>query len=144
VLKDLSPHSFTPLDAFFKKGRFKEEFNIELKLGGVDLCHIKVFTGRPPYYKPWAEVFNMNPKCIGSVWELFIYCTLYRYMEPGDTLYVEYVDDPETFAAAQRGAVPQETRLGRLLTACGFRIVKDWYFPEGGLEGGMKLEAEKV
>jgi hypothetical protein len=31
-----------------------------------------------------------------------------------------------------------------LLTLCGFRVVKDWYFPEGWLEGGMKLQAEKV
>jgi len=25
----------------------------------------------------------------------------------------------------------------------GFRWFKDWYFPEGGLEGGQKLQANK-
>ena len=60
-------------------------------------------------------------------------------MEPGDVLYLEYVGDKETLAQLQRGTPPGETRLGKLLEQCGFKIVKDWYFPEGGLEGGMLL-----
>jgi hypothetical protein len=144
VLSQLTPQDFAPLEAVFKRGRFKEEFNVEVKLGSVHLCHIKIFTGRPPYYKPWAEVFNMSPRFVGGPWEEHVYCVLHRFMEPGDTLYVEYVDDPDTFAALRRGVPPRETRLGRLLTLCGFRVVKDWYFPEGWLEGGMKLQAEKV
>ena len=144
MLSQLTPQDFAPLEAVFKRGRFKEEFNVEVKLGGVHLCHIKIFTGRPPYYKPWAEVFNLSPRFVGGPWEGHVYCVLHRFMEPGDTLYVEYVDDPDTFAALRRGVPPSETRLGRLLTLCGFRVVKDWYFPEGWLEGGMKLQAEKV
>jgi hypothetical protein len=65
-------------------------------------------------------------------------------MEPGDTLYVEYIEDRETFDAMRRGVPLEETRLGRPPTQCGFRIVRDWYFLEGWLEGGMKLQAEKV
>jgi hypothetical protein len=144
VLSKLTPQAFAPLEAHFKKGRFKEEFNIELKLGGSHLCHVKVFTGRPPYYGPWAEVFNLSPSFVRSPWELHVYCVLHRYMEPGDTLYVEYIEDRETFDALRRGVPPEETRLGRLLAQCGFRVVKDWYFPEGWLEGGMKLQADKV
>ena len=52
MLSKLTPQAFAPLEALFKKGGFKEEFNIELKLGGSHLCHVKVFTGRPPYYGP--------------------------------------------------------------------------------------------
>jgi hypothetical protein len=40
-------------------------------------------------------------------------------MEPGDTLYVEYIEDRETFNALRRGVPPEETRLGRLLAQCG-------------------------
>lgn len=144
MLSQLIPQAFAPLEAVFKRGRFKEEFNVEVKLNGLHLCHVKVFAGRPPHYRPWAEVFNLSPHFVGSPWEVHVYCVLHRYMEPGDTLYVEYVDDPDTFAALRRGVPPHETRVGRLLTRCGFRVVKDWYFPEGWLEGGMKLQAEKV
>jgi hypothetical protein len=93
VLSKLTPQAFAPLEALFRRGRFKEEFNIELKLGGSHLCHIKVFTGRPPYYGPWAEVFNQSPSFVRSPWELHVYCVLHRYMEPGDTLYVEYIEE---------------------------------------------------
>jgi len=144
VLSQLTPEAFAPLEAVFKRGRFKEEFNVEVKLGSAHLCHIKVFTGRPPFYRPWAEVFNLSTSFVGSPWEEHIYCVLHRFMESGDTLYVEYVDDPDTLAALRRGVPPHETRLGSLLRRCGFRVVKDWYFPEGWLEGGMKLQAEKV
>jgi hypothetical protein len=67
VLSKLTPQAFAPLEALFKKGRFKEEFNIELKLCGSHLCHVKVFTGRPPYYGPWAEVFNLSPSFVEPV-----------------------------------------------------------------------------
>jgi len=136
--------AFAPLKAVVKRGRFKEEYNVELFLEGERLCHVKIFTGRPPYYTPWAEVFNINPVFIGTEWEEKIYCALHRLMSPGDILYVEYVDDRETFIALQKGEAPEATRLGALLRKCGFKIVKNWYHPEGGLEGGMKLQAVKV
>jgi len=82
VLSQLTPQEFAPLEAVFKRGRFKEEFNVEVKLGGVHLCHIKIFTGRPPYYKPWAEVFNMSPRFVGGPWEGHVYCVLHRFMKP--------------------------------------------------------------
>ncbi|MGC8994535.1 MAG: DUF1122 family protein [Pyrobaculum sp.] len=144
MLSQLTPQSFAPLRALFKKGRFKEEYNAELYIGEDLLCHVKIFTGRPPYYGPWAEVFNINPRYVATEWERHVYCVFHRHMEPGDVLYAEYVDDLQTFQALQRGEPPEATRLGRLLIHCGYRIVKNWYHPEGWLEGGMKLQAVKV
>ncbi|ABP49908.1 MULTISPECIES: DUF1122 family protein [Pyrobaculum] len=144
MLRDIAPNSFAPLTAVFKRGRFKEELNAELFLGSDLLCCVKLFLGRPPYYTPWAEVFHFNPAYLETEWERHVYCVLSRYMEPGDVLYAEYVEDRETFAALQRGAAPGETRLGKLLEQCGFKVVRDWYYPEGWLEGGMKLQAVKL
>jgi len=115
----------------------KEEFKVELKLGGSHLCHIKIFTGRPPHYGPWAEVFNLSPDFVGPVGAP-------RLLRLTQIHGAEYIEDGETFNALRRGISPEETWLGRLLTRCGFCIIKDWYFPEGWLEGGMKLQAEKV
>ena len=134
---------FSPFEAKIARGRFPDELNVELNVGGERFCRVKIFRGRPPHYGAWAEVFHINPALIGTQWEERLYRLLYEAMDPGDVLYVEYVDDPETYKALYRGVPPQETRLGRLLTKCGFRVVKDWYFPEGWLEGGPKLQAEK-
>jgi len=35
------------------------------------------------------------------------------------------------------------TPLGYLMWESGFRWFKDWYFPEGGSEGGQKLQGNK-
>ncbi|MCU7788516.1 hypothetical protein ODS41_11400 [Pyrobaculum sp. 3827-6] len=45
MLSQLTPQSFSPLRALFKKGRFKEEYNAELYIGEDLLCHVKIFTG---------------------------------------------------------------------------------------------------
>lgn len=142
-MRTIPPDFFKPFEATYRRGRFVEEVNVTLELEGRVACHIKIFYGRPPYYSPWAEVFNLAPWFIGSRWERQLYCVLSEYMDPGDILYVEYVDDFETFAALRRGTPPAETRLGRLLVECGLDVVRDWYYPEGWLEGGMKLQAVK-
>ncbi|MFN3805216.1 MAG: DUF1122 family protein [Pyrobaculum sp.] len=137
-----TPEAFKPFDAVFKRGRFVEEWNVELYLSGAYMCAVKLFLGRPPYYRPWAEVFNLAP-LVETPWEKRLYCMLYRLLEPGEVAYVEYVDDAETYAALRGGTPPAETRLGRLLEGCGFRVVRDLYFPEGWLEGGVKLQAAR-
>jgi len=142
VLAELESSAFVPLSAVAKRGRYPEEVDFLIYRGGEALCVVKVFKGRPPYYSPWAEVFNISQGA--SAEDLrHVLCVLYRHMEPGDVLYLEYVGDRETLAQLQRGIPPGETRLGKLLEQCGFKIVKDWYFPEGGLKGGMKLQAVK-
>lgn len=135
-----TPGDFRPFDATFRRGRFVEEWNVDLYLSGVYMCTVKLFLGRPPYYSPWAEVFNLGP-VIKTPWEKTLYCILYRLLEPGNVAYVEYIDDVETYDALRRGTPPGETRLGKLLGDCGFHVVRDLYFPEGWLEGGVKLQA---
>ncbi|MEM1599029.1 MAG: DUF1122 family protein [Pyrobaculum sp.] len=142
MLSRLTEDSFKPLRAVSRRGRFAEETNFELYDDEGLLLVVKVFKGRPPHYGPWAEAFSISPRA-HEKWLREVLCVLYRYMEPGDVLYVEYVDDPDTFVKLQRGDPPEETRIGKLLVECGFKIVKNWYHPEGGLEGGMKLQATK-
>ncbi|MFB6491023.1 MAG: DUF1122 family protein [Thermoproteus sp. AZ2] len=130
--------------AAVKKGRFLEEYNLEIYLSDRRVASAKAFLGRRPYYSPWLELFAVDPSFFGSEAERELYCLLSEYMDPGDILYVEYINDTESRAQLYRGVPPEESRLGRALTACGFRIYRDWYFPEGGLEGGPKLQAVKA
>ncbi|MEM4718402.1 MAG: DUF1122 family protein, partial [Desulfurococcaceae archaeon] len=58
--------SFTPsnIEMVEKKGRFSEERNIEVFLNTTSsrkrLLVMKVFNGRPPYYRRWIEVFAIS------------------------------------------------------------------------------------
>jgi hypothetical protein len=45
-----------------------------------------------------------------------------------------------TEQARRRKVPPAATPLGLVLLAAGCRWFKDWYFPEGGREGGTKLQ----
>jgi len=50
----------------------------------------------------------------------------------------------ETARMLNSGAAPEETPIGRLLAEAGCgSSMKDWYFPEGGSEGHMKLQGFK-
>jgi hypothetical protein len=50
----------------------------------------------------------------------------------------------ETARMLNAGAPPESTPIGRLLAAAGCGAsMKDWYFPEGGSEGNMKLQGFK-
>ncbi len=138
------------------KGRFAEEVNIDLtvSLGSYEeeLLHLKVFTGRPPYYRPWIEVFGIRPvirlgeatlRYFGSVVEDEVLKMLAKALEDGERLFVEYYTDEETMKALDIGVPPPATRLGLKLLALGFTWFKNWYYPEGFMEGGPKLQAEK-
>lgn len=59
---------------------------------------------------------------------------------------VEYETEPhrETYAGLARGIPPALTPLGALLVEAGFTgPFKVWYFAEGGLEGPVKLQANR-
>ena len=49
------------LIGFISRGRFREEFNINLIANGHRVLTLKVFLGRGPYYEPWIKVFNIEP-----------------------------------------------------------------------------------
>lgn len=124
------------------RGRFSEEYNVDLYSGtGVKLLTLKVFLGRGRYYGPWVEVFNVNESVWGAIDEWLIR-QVASYLSPGSVIYVEYLTDRETAVQLQRGYPPALTRLGYLMLKVGFTWFKDWYYPEGWLEGGPKLEGQ--
>ncbi len=135
--KDLGPGRYIEerdLEVFVRKGNDEQH-----------LLYLKVFNGRPPYYRPWIEVFGINPdvEFFGTFIEDTVFKKLSEALGPGESIFIEYGLDHETRSALQRGQPPEKTRLGSKLLQLGFRWFKDWYFPEGAMEGGQKLQAQK-
>ncbi|HAV39561.1 MAG TPA: DUF1122 domain-containing protein, partial [Aquificaceae bacterium] len=58
-------------------------------------------------------------------------------------VFVEYYEDKQTLEELKAGKPPEETRLGSKLKALGYTYLRDWYYPEGWMEGGYKLQAER-
>jgi hypothetical protein len=58
---------------------------------------------------------------------------------PGGSIMVAYERD-ETERALRRKVPPPATPLGLAMLRAGVRWFKDWYYPEGGREGGTKLQ----
>jgi hypothetical protein len=138
------------------RGRFIEEANLEIYLKQdiheTYLLWLKVFHGRKPYYSPWIEFFSINDDIImgeerlsyfGSAFEENLLSLSSKSLEPGGRLFVEYYGDAETAYGLQSGVPPALTRLGFELFKHDFTWFKDWYFPEGFMEGGQKLQGEK-
>ncbi len=137
------------------RGRFKEEVNLDLYLKREReesfLLYAKIFYGRKPYYKPWVEIFGINDKpVIGeyvikyfeSKYEDSILSFFSKHIEAGGRIFIEYLKDYETWKQLEVGVPPPATRLGFKLFKLGYTWFKDWYFPEGFMEGGQKLQAE--
>jgi len=135
------------------RGRFAEEENVELHLPGVGrVLAVKCFAGRRPYWGRWVEVFAVRPTLpvggaelpfAGSELERALLERLSSWLGGGDLIYVEYGYDGETAALLRAGAPPAVTRLGFLLLQLGFTRLRDWYWPEGFMEGGQKLQGER-
>jgi hypothetical protein len=138
------------------RGRFLEEQNIELhyriKQNEDHLLNAKVFAGRPPDYSPWVELFDIrepltidaNKKSyFDSLFEDRVLSLFAEALDPGSSLFVEYYSDNETQRQLQMGVPVALSRLGNKMLRLGFTWFKDWYFPEGYLEGNQKLQGEK-
>ncbi|MGC8949287.1 MAG: DUF1122 family protein [Thermoprotei archaeon] len=138
------------------KGRFSEEINLDLYLkkygSEVFLLSVKIFQGRKPYYKPWVEIFNINNELkinsekivyFNSDLENGVLLTFSHMLENGESIYVEYYNDVETKKQLDLDFPPVVSRLGHKLFTLGFSWFKNWYFPEGFMEGNVKLQAEK-
>jgi hypothetical protein len=136
-------------------GRFDEEINIDVlvKRGKIEkkLLIAKIFFGRG-YYKPWVELFGISPlldfgkiqlKYFDSAVENKILELFGKSLGLGSNIYVEYEADKETLYILTRGFAIPISRLGYKLFENGFTWFKDWYFPEGYMEGGRKLQGEK-
>jgi hypothetical protein len=87
--------------------------------------------GRPAAgVRPWADLVVQDASVLGAV---------AAALGPGGSVMVAYEGDA-TEEALRRGVPPAATPVGLALLATGCRWFKDWYFPEGGREGGTKLQ----
>lgn len=163
MIEDRKLNGYTLQLGDFKRGRTEREsyFNIYLNRGG-DLSLRPVvqglfFRGRGDNIKAWME-FRYAPGADfphgGSVDlddEVLtpgLISILGELIPPGGSLMVIYGAEEhpihsETEWGLKRGFPPPATPLGFYLWESGFRWFKDWYFPEGWLEGGMKLQATR-
>ncbi|MCS6956941.1 MAG: DUF1122 family protein [Aquificaceae bacterium] len=123
-----------------EQGRFAEEENITLEKDGKRVLFIKAFYGRKPYWKEWVELFHISPDFFGSELEDKLYEILSKHFR---RVFVEYYEDAQTLMELKAGKPPEETRLGSKLKALGYRFFRDWYYPEGWMEGGYKIQAER-
>jgi hypothetical protein len=147
----------------FKKGRTDREtyFNLYASREGVTSRRPVVqglfFMGRGEYIKPWME-FRYDPAVSfpgGGDMDLEAECMSREVFEllgslipPGGSLMAIYGAEPhplarETERGLKRDFPPMATPIGYYLWEAGFRWFKDWYFPEGWLEGAMKLQATR-
>ncbi len=149
-------NGFTVKGEPIKGARFREEYNMRVIVHNGDrsdqICCAKIFTGRLPYYRPWVELFDIygylhmgetDVEYFNSELEQGILRFFADMLGPGENLFVEYYRDQETRRQLQAGVPAPATRLGALLYERGFTWFKDWYFPEGFLEGEQKLQGEK-
>jgi len=156
VVKGLAVEGFTIYAKGVQKGRFEEEADLDIyvKKGKEEehLLFVKVFEGRKPVYRAWVEVFGITEyvKLGGQVIHYFDSALEDRLLRlfsdalgPGEKIYVEYYNDEETRKQLELGVPLPATRLGYKLFSLGLTWFKDWYFPEGFMEGGQKLQAEK-
>jgi hypothetical protein len=89
------------------------------------------FGGRPAAgLRPWADLVVTDPAILPEV---------ARELGPGASVMVGYEAD-DTERALRRRVPPAATPLGLAMLRAGCRWFKDWYFPEGGREGGTKLQ----
>ena len=89
------------------------------------------FTARPNSgLRAWADLI---------VSDVAVLPEIAAALDPGSSLMVAYQGD-ETEAALRRRVPPAGTPLGLAMLRAGFRWFKDWYYPEGGREGGTKLQ----
>jgi hypothetical protein len=89
------------------------------------------FGGNPAAgLRPWADLVVTEPAILPEV---------ARSLGPGASMMVGYEGD-DTERALRRRVPPAATPLGLALLRAGCRWFKDWYYPEGGREGGTKLQ----
>ena len=131
-----------------KRGRFAEEINLELFARRKDskrrLLYMKIFLGRG-YYRDWIEVFGISAEIFGTP---FFRSEIKEFVLDSiapltGRLFFEYYEDKETTRQLSLGVPPALTDLGFSIALRGFSYFRDWYFPEGLMEGGHKLQAEK-
>lgn len=157
----LGGYSLLPRD--LKPGRTGRETYFHLFLlrdGGISSNPVVeglFFAGRGDYIRPWLE-FRYRPDVAfsggahadleGEGLTAALFSVLGELIPPGGSMMAIYGAEEhplfrETERGLKRGFPPPATPLGRYLWNAGLRWFKDWYFPEGWLEGNMKLQATR-
>jgi hypothetical protein len=115
-----------------RPGRTAGEERVVIATGeGNPAAHGLWFTARPKSgLRAWADLI---------VSDFAVLPEIAAALDPGSSLMVAYEAD-ETEAALRRRVPPPATPLGLAMLRAGFRWFKDWYYPEGGREGGTKLQ----
>ena len=154
----ISIQHYTILRSDIKPGRSSHEQKITLFIKDDEetfqLMDVLFFSGINPYYQPWIELIysfdftliskNLSLQFFDSLVEkriLELFCTC---LPNSAKIFVSYEPDDETRIGLMHNIPEVITRLGFLLFSFDFTWFKDWYFPEGGFEGGQKLQGEKA
>ena len=125
-----------------RRGRFPEEQDATVYAGdgGAPAARLKHFAGRRSAgVAPWIEAHlarddeKLRAELVAALAEI---------LPPGGYLMVGYGDD-ETERGLKRRFPPVVTPLGKALFDAGCTWFKDWYYPEGWMEGAMKLQGNK-
>jgi len=143
------------LTATTAPGRFPEEQRLTVYLTADDaaarLLTVTVYHGWK-WYAPWAELTPVSDSITlgarhltyhGSRIETRLISLFADAIQPPAHLFISYQTDHETARALAHGVPAPATRLGYMLFTRGFTWYKDWYHPEGWMEGNQKLQAEK-
>jgi hypothetical protein len=118
----------------------------------INLMDVTFFVGIKPWYYPWIEIaysydFEIDNQKVFFYSNSDIELTLVRLfcdaLPPAGKLFVSYDSDDETRKGLMMNIPMVLSRLGFLMFTYGCTWFKDWYFPEGGFEGGQKLQGEK-
>jgi hypothetical protein len=123
-----------------RRGRFPEELDAVVLVGDDErpAIRLKYFGGRRSAgVLPWIEASLARDGDEGYRAELV--GALASLLPPGGYLMIAYGDD-ETERGLKRRFPPAVTPLGKALLEAGCTWFKDWYYPEGWMEGGMKLQ----
>lgn len=141
----------------FTQGRSKKEKCTTILIQDADysvaLMDVVFFSGIKPWYHPWIEITYPDKYTIedgakkityfDSITEKTLIQLFCQSLPPAGKIFVSYEIDDETRKGLMMKIPPVLTRLGFLLYNSGCTWFKDWYFPEGGFEGGQKLQGEK-
>lgn len=119
----------------------------------LNVMDVTFFSGIKPWYHPWIEIgypYDFLKKDDDQIFSYFdssvektllqLFC---KNLPPAGKIFVSYEPDDETRKALMMNVPMALSRLGFLLYQNGCTWFKDWYFPEGGFEGGQKLQGEK-
>ncbi len=138
------------------EGRSGSEIRFNLFLAdGDDVSRKPVVYGRyfagEGYYRPWLEIHYNETVNFGSrklsLMESGLDEEMFKQLSDllpsASHIMVFYSNYPETEKALNLDVPPPATYIGYLLFIAGCAWFKDWYFPEGFMEGGVKLQGNK-